>query len=348
MHQMGLEMVQIQSDKARIIDIALQADVSTATVDRVLNNRPGVSAKTKEKVADAIHWLNNGAMRPRIIPSIAKNIVIDTVISGGAGFANEMLGKELHRVGKERGIILRPAYPKRMDPHAELEALRAAFERKSSGIIVQALDHPLIREMIAEIKNAGIPLVSILTSLPDAPVLGYIGLDNRAAGRSAGLLMGRLIRNSGKIAIFVGGSLYRSHEEREIGFQTILRQESPEFEILTPFQGQDDPQKNYEMAIQLLEKTPDLRGIYNLGGGNRGIEKALIETGRDGDVTYIAFNLTPLTKQALIAGTMDAVIHQNMALAAEMSIDSLINHLIGRPLQITNIPVEIIMRENLR
>ena len=341
-------MTTNQRDKARIIDIALQAGVSTATVDRVLNNRSGVSQKTKNRVVDAIHWLNNGAKRPRIIPSIAKNIVIDTVISGGAGFANEMLGKQLHRVGAERGIILRPAYPKRMDPHAELEVLRIAFERKSSGIIVQALDHPLIREMILEIRGHGIPVISILTSLPDAPVLGYVGLDNRAAGRSAGLLMGRLIRNAGKIAIFLGGDLYRSHEEREIGFQTILRQEFPELEILTPFQGQDDPQKNYEMAVKLLENTPDLRGIYNLGGGNRGIEKALIEAGREIDVTYIAFNLTPLTKQALIEGTIDAVIHQNMAVAAEMAIDSLISDLIGTPLQITNIPVEIIMRENLQ
>ena len=43
--------------KARIIDIAHEANVSTATVDRVLNNREGVGWATTERVKRAINNL---------------------------------------------------------------------------------------------------------------------------------------------------------------------------------------------------------------------------------------------------------------------------------------------------
>lgn len=332
---------------ARIIDIALQAGVSTATVDRVLNERPGVRAKTIDRVHTAIRSLGSANQRPKILPSVTADIVIDAIIAGDAGFANDRLARELVRVGRERGVRLRSSYPKRLDPFALAEALRLARKRRGSGLIVQALDHPLVRDAITEIAEAGIPVVAVMTSLPGAPVLGYTGLDNRAAGRSAGLLMGRLIREPGDIAIFLGGTIYRSHEEREIGFRSVLREDFPGLDILTPFQGFDDPERNYRAAREIL-KRDTLRGIYNLGSGNRGIEKAVLESGRQADITYIAFNLTPLTRQALLNGVIDAVIHQDMARQADMAIGALIDHLTNRPARFSELPVEIVMRENIR
>lgn len=334
--------------KARIIDIALQAGVSTATVDRVLNARPGVRQKTIDRVYDAIKWLDKAALRPKVIPSISADFTIDAVIAGVSGFSNEILSKELARASREHGVTLNSTYPRRMDPFAQAEALRQCLKRKSSGIIVQGLDHPLVREAIEEIHFQDIPVICILTSLPGSQTLGYVGLDNRAAGRTAGLLMGRLLNRPGEIAVFLGGCLYRNHEEREIGFRAVVREEFPDLTLLLPCQGKDDPERNYNMAAVLLERHPNLVGIISLGSGNRGIEKAIIESGRKDDITYVAFNLTPLTKQALLSGVIDAVVHQDMARAANMAVSQLTNHLTARPVSFPLVPVEIIMRENVR
>ena len=77
------------NQKSRIIDIALQAGVSTATVDRVLNGRGGVRGSTEQKVQAAIRTLQGALSRPQIIPSVASNGEIDVVMAGGSGFANE-------------------------------------------------------------------------------------------------------------------------------------------------------------------------------------------------------------------------------------------------------------------
>lgn len=334
--------------KARIIDIALQAGVSTATVDRVLNGRSGASEKMKARVRDAVLSLDRAAVRPVVVPTVGTDLTIDVLIADKAGFANDVLTQELRDAAAEFGVGVGMTYPRRMDPFALAQALHKCIKKKSAGIIVQSLDHPTVREAIDELHAMNIPVVSILTSLPGSGVDGYVGLDNRAAGRTAGLLMGRCCPRPGKVAVFWGGALYRSHEEREIGFRTIIRGEFPHLEVLTVKQGRDDPTANYKMAKALLEDHADLCGIYNVGAGNRGIEKALIESGRQGEINYIAFNLTPLTKQALLTGVMDAVVHQDMGKAARIAIEAIICRVTNRPVTFPPIPIEVIMRENVR
>lgn len=335
-------------NRVRIIDIALQAGVGTATVDRVLNRRSGVRQKTIERVLDAARLLQEAPVRPAVIPSVAAGLKVDMIIAGDSGFANDMLARALRRLSREQGLELRRTYPQRMHPGALVAALEQSLKRGTSGLIVQPLEHPAVREAIGRFIRKGIPVVTILTDLPAMQTLGYSGLDNRAAGRSAGLLMGRLCGGKGEIAVFWGGQLYRSHEEREIGFRTLLRDEFPELSILGVVQGQDNPQKNYRAAQQLLATRRELRGIYSIGGGNRGIEKAMLESGRKDAIVYIAQNLTPLTRQCLLSGVMDAVVHQDMVRVADAAVRAIIAHSVGRPAVIERVPVEIIMRENLR
>lgn len=133
-----------------------------------------------------------------------------------------------------------------------------------------------------------------------------------------------------------------------MGFRTVLRSEFEHLKVLDAIRGFDDPRKNYEMARELLAYHDDLKGICSIGSGNRGIEKALLESGRKDDVTYVAFNLTPLTKQCLLSGVMDAVVHQDMARAADVAISAVVDRIVGRPVHIEPIPIEIIMRESIR
>ncbi len=333
--------------KVRIIDIALQAGVSTATVDRVLNNRPGVRQKTVQQVMDAAKWLEASAARPRIFRARRTEQVIDIVIAGGAGFANDNLAREVRKVCARSGAEVRAAFPRRMNPVALAAELDRCAAAGSAGVIVQPLDHPAVREAVRRLCEREIPVVAILTDLPRSGILGYVGLDNLAAGRTAGQLIGRLCRRSGPVLLFKGSSLYRSHEERLAGFGQILRNAFPELSILGGNDGNDDPKLYYEMTRQTLLDEPNLCAVCNLGGGNRGIEKALLESGRDQDITYVAFNLTPLTRQGLVGGVFDAVVHQDMVLAADMSVRALLDASAGDAPDFCRVPVEIMMSENL-
>lgn len=334
--------------KPRVIDIALQAGVSTATVDRVLNNRPGVRQQTIDKVRDAMARLDVSTGRPRVIPSVPAGLTLDVILAQGAGFANDVLAEALKAHCEGAGFNYRRTFSKRMVPEALRSSLDECLELGTDGVIVQPLDHPIVRDAVSRLTGAGIPVVCILTDLPSSTRLAYVGLDNRAAGRAAGLLMGRLCNQPGDVALFAGGELYRSHEEREAGFRSVLRDQFQHINVLPTFVGKDDPQRNYGMTKELLSDNGDVRGICCIGGGNRGIEKALLEAGRANDVIYCAINLTPLTRQGLLSGVFDVVIHQDMDLAARTSVDTLLQHFQGGVGWPPAIPTELIMAENLR
>ena len=112
------------SGKPRIVDIALQAGVSTATVDRVLNGRAGVKGKTASKVRDAAEWLAKSGGRPTVVASSLKALTIDVLLAGGPGFANEILMREFHRASRLAGVKLNA----RFTPRANVAALKEALE----------------------------------------------------------------------------------------------------------------------------------------------------------------------------------------------------------------------------
>ena len=126
-----------------------------------------------------------------------------------------------------------------------------------------------------------------------------------------------------------------------------MREEFPNLNILPICQTRDNPKTSYEMALALIEEQPELCGIYNVGGGNRGIERALHETNRAQDIHFCCFNLTPLTRSLLLSGVINTVIHQDMQRIAKDSISAIINFSSSRPWTFEAIPIEIIMRENV-
>jgi LacI family transcriptional regulator len=336
------------SGKPRIVDIALQAGVSTATVDRVLNGRTGVKGKTARKVRDAAEWLAKSGGRPTVVASSLKALTIDVLLAGGPGFANEILMREFHRASRLAGVKLNARFTPRANVAALKEALEECAARGSDGVIVQPIEHRLIRDAVLDIASRGVPLICALTTLPGVDSLAYCGLDNRAAGRAGGLLLGHLCARKGKVAVFMSDMLYRSHEERESGARSVLRTDFPEIEVLPSINTRDNPDTCYLETQDLLKRHPDLAGIINLGGGNRGIEKALLEAGKGSELAYVAFNLTPLTRKALLDGTIDAVVHQDMGRLSRSAVDAIVGHHGGKPPEKGYIPAEIIMRENIR
>lgn len=331
-----------------IDDIARAARVSTATVDRVLNERPGVRGITRARViaaARVIGYLPEPEAAP---PQVL--VRLDFVLQSGPNTFMDLLAGHLEARGLARAAELQVRVHRVDGFSAEaLAACLHGLKGVSGGVGLIAIDHPLVREAIRETVTAGTPVLTLVSDIAHTPRFAYVGIDNRNAGRLAGHLVGRFVPGSkGEVALFAGSLSYRGHEEREMGFRHILAEDFPGLRIVELREVRDDLERSYDEARGLLARHPALRAIYNIGAGNRGIARALEESGRAAEVVFVGHELTAHTRRFLLSATMDAVIDQNPFVEAREAIEQLLLAARGTP-QAGPVPVRIhaIFRENI-
>jgi LacI family transcriptional regulator len=233
------------------------------------------------------------------------------------------------------------------------EALATTLEEIGSrfdGIAVVALDHPRVRAAIDALVAADIHVVTLVSDVPASRRAHYVGIDNTAAGRTAGSLIGRFTGGrTGKVAIIAGSLSLRDHSERLFGMTQVVSSEFPKLQLLPVEQGCDDDARNAEITRRLFDENPDLVGVYNIGAGTEGIGQTLIDAGRARDIVFIAHDVTPLTQRYLLLGVVDAVISQNPGRQARSAVRVLAALSRKEPplAEQEYIGVEIVMRDNM-
>jgi len=334
--------------RSTLMDIAREAGVSSATVDRVLNNRAGVRPRTRDVVLATAHRLGYlGDVAGAPVAEVAA-LTFDFVLPAGTNSFIEDLRQQLLRQGSEqRGIALRVHSIEGFNPQTLAEKL-GELEGRSDGVGLVGLDHPAVREAIRSLAASGVPVVTMLSDIHHVPRAGYVGIDNRSAGRLAGYLMGRLLGpGRHKVALFAGSLSYRGHEEREMGFRHILAEEFPDLEIIDLTEVRDDTERAYRAARAHLEEHPGIGAIYNIGGGNRGIAAALSEKGLARRVILVGHELTPASKRLLLEGIMDVAIDQNARVEVREAIAQLARIARGEGWSMHPLRIAVFTRENI-
>ena len=295
--------------RTTVTQIARAAGVSPATVDRVLNNRDGVRARTREIVMQIATQL--GYFGP-VTEAATARMRMDFVLPAGSNSFIRALRKHLLEEATARPDVAVNVHDiEGFDPE-RLSARLRELRGKTDAVGVVALDHPQVREEINALAQSGAKIGTLVSDIPTVDKVGYVGVDNRAAGRVAGLLLGRFLPPAGRqrIAVFMGSLAYRGHEEREMGFRAILSEDFPELEIVGLAEVSDDRDRAYHETLRFLD-SGNIAGIYNIGSGNQGIARALRERQMERRVVFIGHDLTDATRLMLLDRTMDAVIDQN-------------------------------------
>ena len=134
--------------RSKLTDIAREAGVSTATVDRVLNNRGGVRDRTVELVIEAAKKLKyvpeGGDGRVTSAPPAR----VDFLIPLGTNTFMKDLIKNLSEQGERRpNLDINIHSFEGIDVEMLASQLRA-LRGQTQGVGVIALDHPAVREAI--------------------------------------------------------------------------------------------------------------------------------------------------------------------------------------------------------
>jgi LacI family transcriptional regulator, galactose operon repressor len=293
---------------ARFVEIAAEAGVSPATVNRVLNERGSVSESARARVIAAARRLD---VR-RVLPDARHGLIhIDVLLSHGDTPFFRRLEAALQRSAQmlDKRIILHRATVPESDAAVVDAILRSRYKR--SGLIVTTRDTALVRDALATAIGRGEPVVTLMTDVADVSRLYYAGIDNVRAGRTAGYFIGRLAKGAGRVLKLSGSQSFGAHRDRITGFREALVAATPELEYHgVEVETQDNADACYRAVSRAL-KQGDLVGIYNSGYGSAGIEAALKEFGAVGKVVWIGHEMLDEHRAYIEEGAMDLVIDQD-------------------------------------
>ncbi|MEC8643425.1 MAG: LacI family DNA-binding transcriptional regulator [Pseudomonadota bacterium] len=311
--------MKARSRKARLEDIAKHAGVGLATVDRVLNERGGVSERTAARVLDSARQLGTN----RILPTGKwRQLSIEAVFARNATAYSERLNRSLAAVNKlvDYPVTIYRTHIDADEPERLVAHLDAAADSRD-GIILFASDLPVIARAVAGLVSRTF-IVTISTDISDSRRHCYVGIDNVNAGRSAAKLSEAICRKGGRVLVVEPGTNARSNLDRIKGFSQFFADRGIE-DKLTLFSPRNTTSEAVSDMLAILSDQNEFRVVY--GPANNALLETLIESGRDEDafrsLAKIVHDLSPHAIDNLRSGLIDMVIDSNPMQQAFQAVD---------------------------
>lgn len=214
-------------------------------------------------------------------------------------------------------------------------------DMRRAGLILAVPDHPLVGAALRKLEAEKIPTVQIVTQISGTSG-AYVGIDNYAAGRMAGLLMSRMQRRPGKVVAICHSQIYRVHRDRVRGFFDYLMEAGDDFEPVAALFGHDEGDRNAGQLVEALSRWPDLTGLYNAGGANAALNDVLGRHPQGREVFFVGHELTERSATALRQGTMDVVLDQAPEAQARRAMDLVLATLNLHDLPVDNPPIRFV------
>ena len=296
----------------RLREIAQQSGLSLATVDRVLHGRPGVRAGTIADVEQAIAELDRQASQLRVA---GRTFLVDLVMQTPARFSSAVRGALEAELPHLRPAVIRSRFHLREGSSSAevVRALDGIGRRGSQGVILKAPDTPEVDDAVARLVDRGIPVVTLVTDLPNSRRLAYVGIDNTAAGATAAYLVAQWTPagSSGTVLVTLSSSTFRGEDDRAAGFRATLRDLAPARAVhaVTDSGGLDAPM--HELVATALAHDRSIDAVYSIGGGNTATLGAFEQAGRSCGV-FVAHDLDDDNAVLLRQRRISAVLHHDL------------------------------------
>jgi len=255
------------TNRVTMKDISNTLGVSTAIINRALNNKPGVSKELKEKIlktADELGYRVN-----KVAQSMARApITIGVVIPGEWEEYFDILKcgieKEFDRLldynVESRYYIINNIHSSR----ETVNMLEQCIEDKVSGIILGDVFPTGLEKIMNKLKLSNIPMVMIGgTQNMNDNCLCSVQVDAYLSGKIAAEMLSFLTGSENKekdVVLFVGNKDNIEHKLKTNGFVDFAK--SCNLNIIGIYETLDDDQIAAQLAKKIMSEVNTIDGMY--------------------------------------------------------------------------------------
>ncbi len=252
---------------------------------------------------------------------------------------------------KELGVDFQWVAPQQADPAQQVAMIEDLIRKKVHAISISPNEPKSVEPVIAEGMKQGILMMTFDSDSPNSQRVMYIGTDNKAAGRTMGETMAKLLNGKGKVGIITGGLGALNLNQRIEGFKEGV---GANIEVVDIQATDDDLQKGLSVSEAMLRAHPDLNGIACVSAtGGPTLAQVLKSPefqDRIGKLVIVAFDDLEETKRAIDEGIIAATMVQRPVQMGVLTVQWAYEILTGKakpPFQNIDTGVTVVTKENL-
>lgn len=333
--------------------IARLAGVSTATVDRALNDRKGISDSTRRQIlaiAERIGYRPDPAAQALSAGRVP--IKLGVCIPQQAYYYFDQLrrgifteARRLERLGLQ--LVYRPTTAYGVDQVARVSELLDSGVR---GLLIAPGDPVQLTPLIDEAEKRNVRVICLDSDAPTSRRSTVVRIDVEVVGKMAAELMCGFVDPKSDVAIIGGLSQVEAHAKKNESFCALYSQLSGGGKVATIIEVCGGEQEAFQACFKLLQDCKSLAGLYvNTAANCLPVCQAIWAHGLSGKITLITTDLFRSMAPYFENGTIRASIHQRPFTQGATAVRLLADHFVNaRPLPRTYYLVpQIALRSNI-
>lgn len=296
-----------------IRSIAEIANVSRGTVDKVLNNRPGVSREVRERITKLAHELGyKPNLAGKALAFQKKDVQVGIIIPNMRDpFFKDIYEGVCQGITEfsKFGIHFRVLEMSQYSVEQQLACLREILGNELSGLIISPLDDENIRKKLLTVNRLRIPICTFNTDIAGIERLCYVGQNSKKSGHVAGDLMKKLLPKGGTVTCVTGSSFNTTLSDRLSGFCDEINSGDSKIKIDAILRHQDTVETAYEVTRDYLQSGKTVDAFFITSTGIDGMVQAIAESGHP-KAKIICYDLINSTRKWIEKGLIDFTILQ--------------------------------------
>lgn len=345
------------AEKITIKDIAAYAGVSAGTVDRVLHNRPNVSAKARERVEKALKEQNyqpnayasalayNKSYHFVVLMPRHEQVAYWEEVEQGVKMAVESR--------KDFNISVDIFYYDRFNDDSFSREAEKCLDEKCNGVVLVPVELAVTRNLTDELHAQHIPFVLLDSYMPDLRPLAFYGQDSFSSGYFAARMLMLLASHEQEIALMKitknGRVVSKQQDNREVGLRHYMKDHYPAIKIINLELPIDGTRQQYDnMLEQFFTEHPNIHHCITLGSKAHVMGDFLLRTNRR-EVQIMGYDMVKKNAECLRQGSISFLIAQHAYQQGYCSVDALFKAVVlKKKIQPVNyMPIELLTPENV-